>query len=179
VDREAFLSETNWALVSPDKHDSVLHGALPSYAQDINDLLHPHLRLSKSLVPVPSLNPGDYLIWHPDLIHTSLPGEDAAMVCLPACPLTQTNALYLARQRKAFLLGGPGPDFAGGGCSQDESDHIGRPGVQEVNEAGGEDGLRAMGLYPWDEDEENPDTGLERDVLAMANGILFPCRFGD
>jgi hypothetical protein len=88
---------------------------------------------------------------------------------LPACPLTQTNALYLARQRKAFLLGSPPPDFGGG---RGESEHAGRPGVQDVNDAGGDDGLRAMGLLPWDEEEA--DTDAEREVLAMANGILFP-----
>jgi hypothetical protein len=92
---------------------------------------------------------------------------------LPACPLTQTNALYLARQRKAFLLGRPGPDFLGvshrrGG----ESEHVDRPGVQEVNDAGGDEALRAMGLLPWDEEEADCDR--DREVLAMANGILFP-----
>ncbi|SPQ18042.1 273e3e92-24c6-45ec-8849-31d72254a53f [Thermothielavioides terrestris] len=125
----------------------ILHGAVPSYAQELNPALHPHLELQRSLVPVPQLEPGDYLVWHPDL----------------------TNALYLARQRKAFLLGQPGPDFGGG---RGESEHEGRPGVQDVNDAGGDDGLRAMGLLPWDEEEA--DTDEEREVLAMANGILFP-----
>ncbi|OIW26104.1 hypothetical protein CONLIGDRAFT_656656 [Coniochaeta ligniaria NRRL 30616] len=145
---EAFLSETNWTLIPPEKQDSILHGALPSYLQEINNLLHPHLRLGESLVSIPTLEPGDYLIWHPDLIHADVPGDGATMICLPACPLTQSNALYVAQQRKAFLLGNPAPDFTGGGSSQGESYHIGRPGVQDVSEAGGEDGLRAMGLYP-------------------------------
>lgn len=173
---EAFLSETNWTLIPPDEQDSVLHGALPSYAQEINNLLHPHLRLGESLVSIPTLEPGDYLVWHPDLIHTAVPGDGTMMICLPACPLTQSNALYIAQQRKAFLLGNPAPDFARGGSNQGESYHIGRPGVQDVSEAGGEDGLRAMGLYPWDEDDAETET--ERQVFAMANGILFPDRFG-
>lgn len=138
---------------------------------------------------------------------------------LPCRPLTQTNALYLSRQRKAFLLGRPGPDFGGGGqalshqghknygtygygyggvrstvngpgpyshlrddsgtsgCGSgrgtgDESSHMGSAGVQYVNDAGGGDGLRAMRLLPWDEEEAH--TEAEREVLAMANGILFP-----
>jgi hypothetical protein len=110
---------------------------------------------------------------------------------LPSCPLTQTNALYLARQRKAFLLGHPAPDFSGPGSTGSsvgggggsgsgsgsgggggESTHPSRPGVQDVNDAGGDDGLRAMGLLPWDEEEADEDK--EREVLAMANGILFP-----
>jgi hypothetical protein len=175
---EAFLSEENWTLVPLDKEDSILHGALPSYAQEINNLFHPHLRLGESLVPVPSLEPGDYLIWHPDLIHASVPGDGSTMLCLPACPLTQNNALYLAQQRKAFLLGNQGPDFAsvGGGPCLGECYHVGRPGVQDVSEGGGEDGLRAMGMYSWDEDEAQ--TEREREVMAMANEILFPDGFG-
>lgn len=174
--RDAFLSETNWTLIPPDHQTSILHGALPSYTQEINDLLHPHLDLSDSLISVPSLNPGDYLIWHPDTIH-AVSGGNSAMLYLPAVPLTQTNALYLARQRKAFLLGHPGPDFGGGGGRDSgESDHVGRPGVQEVSDAGGDEALRAMGLLPWDEDDA--ETGADRKVLDMVNGILFPDRFG-
>ncbi|KAL2154958.1 hypothetical protein VTH82DRAFT_3634 [Thermothelomyces myriococcoides] len=229
--------DAEWAFDRPQ--NSILHGALPGYAQQITPSLHPHLQLDRSLIPVPDLHPGDYLVWHPDLIHRVIPHDDgspplpppsprphqhrcpsadpespsrstpsvaaaaaAAATCmyLPACPLTQTNALYLARQRKAFLLGQPGPDFAWGGghghghghehgrresggtaWSRDGSDSgcgcgvgatISRPGAQEVLDAGGDDGLRAMGLLPWDEEEADEDK--EREVLAMANGILFP-----
>ncbi|KAK4242649.1 hypothetical protein C8A03DRAFT_39990 [Achaetomium macrosporum] len=180
-------NKTEWVFNRPQ--NSILHGALPSYAQEISPTLHPHLQLDRSLVPVPDLKPGDYLVWHPDLIHAISPeeppdseteteetgsGSGPAYMYLPACPLTQTNALYLARQRKAFLLGHPGPDFLGVGGSGrgGESGPAGRPGVQEVNDAGGDEGLRAMGLLPWDEEEA--DSNREREVLAMANGILFP-----
>ncbi|KAL2184369.1 DUF1479-domain-containing protein [Thermothelomyces heterothallicus CBS 203.75] len=209
--------DARWAFNHPQ--NSILHGALPSYAQQITPSLHPHLQLDRSLISVPDLQPGDYLVWHPDLIHRIIPDRPqpqphhhhhhhhpsdsdpdpsssssysraaAACMYLPACPLTQTNALYLARQRKAFLLGHPGPDFAWGGpgpgqgrresgepvwgCDgSDGGGVIGRPGAQEVLDAGGDDGLRAMGLLPWDEEEADEDK--EREVLAMANGILFP-----
>ncbi|KAL2165311.1 hypothetical protein VTH06DRAFT_608 [Thermothelomyces fergusii] len=222
---EAGGDPSQWAFDHPQ--NSILHGALPSYAQQITPSLHPHLQLDRSLVPVPDLQPGDYLVWHPDLVHRIIPdgprppsdpdpalssssspspsfpsylraaAAAAACMYLPACPLTQTNALYLARQRKAFLLGHPGPDFAWGGhghghgnghgrresgeptWSRDGSESgcgcgigISRPGAQEVLDAGGDDGLRAMGLLPWDEEEADEDK--EREVLAMANGILFP-----
>ncbi|KAK0617995.1 hypothetical protein B0T17DRAFT_591915 [Bombardia bombarda] len=185
------LSSQNWSLTRPQ--NSILHGALPSYAQDINRALHPHLQLDRSLVAIPPLEPGDYVLWHPDLVHvvdgphvgitrtTAAPAaaatspfeknEDSgsAAMYLPACPLTQTNALYLSRQRKAFLLGCPAPDFSGG---RGESSHAGRAGVQDVNDAGGDEGLRAMGLLPWDEEDAADDA--EREVLAVANSILFP-----
>lgn len=171
-----------WTFDRPQ--NSLLHGAVPSYAQEITPALHPHLDLGRSLVSVPGLEPGDYLVWHPDLIHSISPSPSMststcsgpAYMNLPACPLTQTNALYLARQRKAFLLGRPGPDFdSGGGRRHGEGEHASRPGVQAVNDAGGDDGLRAMGLLPWDEEEAGTaDQDREREVLAMANGILFP-----
>ncbi|KAB5549958.1 hypothetical protein GE09DRAFT_1174693 [Coniochaeta sp. 2T2.1] len=181
----AFLSESNWTLLPPDKQDSILHGALPSYAQEINSLLHPHLRLAESLVPVPTLDPGDYLIWHPDLVHAATTaGADggsgsSTMICLPACPLTQGNVLYLAQQRKAFLAGATGPDFASGGGYAGETGHVGRPGTGEVGEAGGEEGLRAMGLWAWDEDGVGVgEREREREARRMGNGILFPDGFG-
>ncbi|KAI1334369.1 DUF1479-domain-containing protein [Xylariaceae sp. FL0016] len=163
-----FLHELNWTLnVS---QTSILHGAVPGYIQELSDVLHPHLQLSQTMVPIPRVEPGDYVIWHPDTVHAVDPVhlgvDDASVLYIPACPLTQTNTLYLARQRRAFLLGSPAPDFdLGTGMStRGESEHVGRFGVQEVADAGGEEGLRAMGLSPWI-------------LLALANGILFPDRF--
>lgn len=168
---QGFLDEANWVL--DRAQTSVLHGALPSYMQELNSVLHPHLQLDRSLVPIPAVEPGDYVIWHPDLIHkvdeVHRGQLDSSVMYIPAC---QTNALFLSRQRKAFLLGYPGPDFEGG---KGESSHMGRPGVQEINDAGGEDALRAMGLMPWEEEEASSDS--EREVLAVANAILFPDQF--
>ncbi|KAH7321259.1 hypothetical protein B0I35DRAFT_351742 [Stachybotrys elegans] len=167
----SFLSSENWRL---ETSTSILHGAVPSYTQELSTTLHPHLRLDKTMVPIPKLEPGDYVVWHCDAVYAvdrTVPhyNVDAAAMYLPACPLTQTNALYLARQRKAFLLGLPSPDFGGG---RGESSHLSRPGVQEVNDAGGNDGLRAMGLLPWD--VEDAETEVDADVIDMANSILFP-----
>ncbi|KAJ0122169.1 hypothetical protein J7T55_002681 [Diaporthe amygdali] len=209
-----FLDPSNWDLTP--SQSPILHGAQPCHSQEINALLHPHLLLDRTLVPVPPLRPGDYVLFHPDVAYamtptlpmppsatgqtppptpqrsrrpssscssssssappsstTSSSATSTTLLYIPACPLTQTNALFLARQRKAFLLGFPGPDFAGGGG---ESFHMGRPGVQEVNEAGGEAALRATGLLAWDEDDAT-EGDAERMVLAAANGILFPDSF--
>lgn len=175
--RPFFHDGDDGSLVRPPT--AVLHGAMPSYAQAVAPAWHPHLELGKSLVGLPRLEAGDYVVWHPDAIHCfdeSVPGEGAGVgMYLPAVPVTQTNALYLCRQRKAFLMGQMGPDFFGGG--RGETCHAGRPGVGEVSEAGGEDGLRAMGLLPFDEEEAGDDE--ERAVLAMANEILFPGLYDD
>lgn len=92
---------------------------------------------------------------------------------MPVCPLTRENAQFLARQRKAFVLGFPGPEFAAiGGVG--ESGYLGRPGVQEIYDVGGEEGLRAMGLLAWDEEGESSTLAAERHLLRAANAILFP-----
>ncbi|KAI1423255.1 DUF1479-domain-containing protein [Xylaria sp. FL1777] len=267
-----FLHPNNWNLnVS---QTSVLHGAVPGYVQELNSALHPHLQLHRTMVSIPDLEPGDYVIWHPDVVHAvdtaSIPphsspnpfrpspnfalsppsknpfapmpsplfspisapnssrsgsssrsdsftyyttsssstsstipsppythsriltatppytaAADATLLYIPACPLTQTNALYLARQRRAFLLGQPAPDFSSASVSTaGERDHAGRAGVQDVADAGGDEGLRGMGLTPWEvrrrgdgrrerEEEREKDVAL----LRLANGILFPDRF--
>ncbi|KAI2471334.1 DUF1479-domain-containing protein [Annulohypoxylon bovei var. microspora] len=178
----SFLHDSNWNLHVAQ--NSVLQGAVPGRGvQELTQALHPHLRLDRSMVPIPRVEPGDYVLWHPDAVHAAAARHagprDAAVLYAPACPLTQTNALYLARQRKAFLLGLPAPDFAeseSGGFlrrARGERDHLARPGVQDVNDAGGEEGLRSMGLLPWDERRG----AAERDLLTLANGILFPDRF--
>ncbi|KAI9171760.1 hypothetical protein HJFPF1_01251 [Paramyrothecium foliicola] len=170
-----YLSPDNWQLEMPPS--AVLHGATPSYNQELNDFLHPHLRLDESMVPVPALGPGDYVIWHSDAIyafdhaasHIPKPEATTTAMYLPVSPLTETNAIYLARQRKAFVLGLPGPDF---GSDDGESFHMSRAGTQDVHDAGGDEGLRAMGLQPWNEDEAGDEA--EATLIEVANAILFP-----
>ncbi|KAI1800728.1 hypothetical protein F4811DRAFT_564508 [Daldinia bambusicola] len=169
----AYLDASNWAL---DKEQStIIHGAVPGHAQRVTAAWHPHLQLDKSLVTPPTLQAGDYIIWHPDQAYqfsntnyrsTSRPqtsssepgaGDTTSMlVYTPAAPLTQTNALFLARQRKAFLRGHPGPDFDSTGTGLgSEAPHTGRLGEKEIREVGGEEGLQAMGLAPWNLSSSN------------------------
>ncbi|KAI0837602.1 DUF1479-domain-containing protein [Hypoxylon sp. FL0890] len=176
-----FLHEDNWNLHVAQ--NSVIQGAVPGNGiQELSQAMHPHLRLDKTMMPIPRVEPGDYVMWHPDTVHAAerihTGTADSSVIYVPACPLTQTNALYLARQRKAFLLGHPAPDFAesGGSPRPGERDYMGRPGVQDVNDAGGEEGLRSMGLLPWD-DKKETTSAVERELLRQANGILFPDRF--
>jgi hypothetical protein len=160
---EKYLDPSNWAL---DKEQStIIHGAVPGHAQRVTAAWHPHLQLDKSLVTPPTLRAGDYIVWHPDQAYqfsntnyrtnAKPDGSDAGshtsmLVYSPAAPLTQTNALFLARQRKAFLRGHPGPDFDSTGTGLgSEAPHTGRLGEKEIREVGGEEGLQAMGLAPW------------------------------
>jgi hypothetical protein len=179
---DAFLDPSNWAL---DKDQStIIHGAVPGHAQRLTELWHPHLHIRRTLVTIPTLQTGDYIVWHPDLAYhiTSnpnvmasraptppprsaddddgpIPGRPVSiLVYVPAAPLTQTNALYLARQRKTFQRGHPGPDFdsTGSGLGS-EATHVGRPTETDIAEVGGPAGLQAMGLAPFDVAPTPPD----------------------
>ncbi|KAL1836302.1 hypothetical protein VTJ49DRAFT_5326 [Mycothermus thermophilus] len=171
---DAFLDPSNWTL---DREQStIIHGAVPGHAQRLTELWHPHLHLRRTLVTIPTLQTGDYIVWHPDLAYhiTSnpnvmasrapsppLPGEDAEsvpsgrpvsiLVYVPAAPLTQNNALYLARQRKTFQRGHPSPDFdwTGSGLGS-EATHVQRPTETYIGEVGGPAALQSMGLAPFD-----------------------------
>lgn len=151
TDREAsgFLDASNWALDA--EQSSVLQGASLGLTQELNEALHPHLDLSKTMVHVPEVRPGDYVAWHCDSLHAvdkvHAGQGDSSVLYIPACPLTQANAEYLVRQREAFLAGVPGPDFPGG---KGESEHVGRMTTQDIDKAGGKEALAAMGLGPWE-----------------------------
>ena len=61
-----YLSSENWKLKSASEMDSTLHGANPGSSQEFNDVLHPHLDLKHSMVHVPTIKPGDFVVWHCD-----------------------------------------------------------------------------------------------------------------
>lgn len=174
---EAYLDASNWAL--DHEQSTIIHGAVPGHAQRLTELWHPHLHIRRTLMTIPTLQAGDYIMWHPDLAYhitsngsiaasraptpppedpsssssasSAAPNNVSILVYVPAAPLTQTNALYLARQRKTFQRGHPGPDFdATGSGLGSEASHAGRPGEAEIAEIGGPAGLQAMGLAPFD-----------------------------
>lgn len=167
---ERFLDPDNWVL-EPEP-SSWLQGATPGNGQELRPQLHPHLDLARSMVHVPRVAPGDYVAWHCDGIHAvdhSHGGKtDSSVLYIPACPLTEANAAYLARQRDCFVRGVPSPDFGGG---VGESEHVGRLGVGDVVEMAGVEGRRAFGLERWEEGEAGLKKG-EKELLERANKAL-------
>lgn len=167
---DSFLDPTNWELDT--SRNSWLHGATPGHGQELRPFLHPHLDLPNSMVHVPRVNPGDYVSWHCDTIHAvdsiHAGKSDSSVMYIPACPLTVTNAEFMARQRDCFLSGEPCPDFGGG---KGESEHVRRPGVEDVRKVDGNEGMRAFGLKEWDSSEPDLTSG-QREVMDRANKIL-------
>ncbi|KAL6696523.1 hypothetical protein J3F84DRAFT_370355 [Trichoderma pleuroticola] len=144
---DAFLDEKNWTFTGDADMTSDLQGAHPGHGQELNDELHPHLELSRTMTHVPEIKPGAFVAWHCDTIHAvdkvHKGQSDSSVLYIPVCPVTELNAQYLVRQRQAFLDGTPGPDFPGG---DGESKHIGRPTEDMVRRWVNPEGRRAMGL---------------------------------
>jgi hypothetical protein len=150
----------------------VIQGATPGHGQELNDIIHPHLQLKNSMVHMPTVNPGDFVAWHCDTIHavdkTHRGKSDSSVLYIPVCPLTVENASFLAHQRSTFLAGTPSPDFGGG---EGESNHAGRPTLEDVPSLMQADGIRAMGLRPWDSTAPGLEKG-QREVMDRANKEL-------
>lgn len=149
-------------------------GATPGSLQFLpTDELHPHLFMEKSMVGIPPVKPGDYVFWHCDLVHEVdkfHPGERDSSVsyngCVPLCPYNIEN---MASMRQSFLDVLPPKDFEKyehGELEREHEDH----GAKRENILSLE-GLRAMGLEPFDVNEEGLTPG-QREVRKMANARL-------
>lgn len=188
IPTDQYLDASNWQFTSGSDMTSELHGATPGHGQEFTEFQHPHLELNRTMVHVPKVRPGDYVVWHCDCkspfvtawhkgtnlvtaIHavdkTHKGTSDSSVLYIPVCPLTERNAKYAAIQRQAFLDGTPGPDFSGG---IGESQHIQRPSLQDLRGVADIDGLRATGFEKLV--AANSDTAGSQDVTSIANTVL-------
>lgn len=158
-----------------DDTTPVFPGATPGSSQFFpTEELHPHLRMEKTMVGIPPVNPGDYVFWHCDLIHEVdkfHPGKNDSSVSFNACvPLCPYNVQNLLRIREDFQKAIPPRDFRGLGrgheVERDHDDHGARP--ENILSP---DGKRAMGFEAFDVDAEHLTAG-QRDVRAYANRLL-------
>ncbi|CZS94522.1 related to DUF1479 domain protein [Rhynchosporium agropyri] len=167
-----YLSFENWKLKTAQEMDSALHGANPGSSQEFNDVLHPHLDLKTSMVHVPTIKPGDFVVWHCDTIHAvdqvHTGKTDSSVMYIPVCPVTDLNAKYLVQQREAFETGKPAPDFPGG---KGESDHIGRATTESVFCDANETSLSTMGLSRLRTSETDELPGAQK-VIERSNQLL-------
>lgn len=87
-------------------------------SQELNDETHPHLQLSKTMVSIPKVAPGDQAWWHADMIHAVESVHQgkgpSAVMYIPSVPMTSTNLGYVRDQRESFKARRPPPDFPGG-----------------------------------------------------------------
>lgn len=112
VEEEAFLDESNWVFTAPGDMTSDLQGATLGHCQEISDEWHPHLDLGRTMLNVPAVEPGDYVVWHcdgkfrcsplicryshSDLISLSQP----SMPWIPSTPAPPTPPCYTSRSAR-------------------------------------------------------------------------------
>jgi hypothetical protein len=65
--RAGFLDPDNWVFTAGEEMTSDLQGATPGHGQEFSDeLMHPHLELDRTMVHIPEVKPGDFVVWHCD-----------------------------------------------------------------------------------------------------------------
>jgi hypothetical protein len=97
-----------------DIDDDALCGAAPSRALTISETYH--AKLLRAYVPIPVVEPGDTVWWHPDVIHgveDHHTGDGYSNVMyIGAAPACEKNDRFLPKQLQAFEAGESSPDFA-------------------------------------------------------------------
>jgi len=62
---EEYLAPDNW-IFTGEEMTSELQGATPGHGQELSVDLHPHLELDTSMIHMPPVKPGDFVVWHCD-----------------------------------------------------------------------------------------------------------------
>ncbi|KAJ5889058.1 hypothetical protein N7495_009099 [Penicillium taxi] len=154
------------------KMDATFPGSVPGACQEYNPVTHPELELETTMVSIPYVQPGDFVAWHCDSLH-SVDKEhrgkgDSSVMYIPATPLCDMNVEYLLKQRKAALEYSPPWDFPGAGS-------VGEFGFKGATDwsALNIDGKRAMGMgdSPWEITHEMSEG--EKAAIRSANAACF------
>lgn len=131
--------------------DNDFPGSVPGACQEYNPVTHPHLDLESTMVSVPKVEPGDFVAWHCDSLHSvdkeHRGAKDSSVLYIPATPMCEMNVDYLLKQRDAAQAYSPPWDFPGAGGSGEQ----GFKGALDWSSVNA-DGLRAMGMgnKPWE-----------------------------
>ena len=118
-----------------DVVDDGLCGATPGRALSADP--NWHADILGGLVSIPTVEPGDTVWWHPDVIHSVADehaGKDYAnVIYIGASPRCGKNEVYIRKQADKFLTGESAPDFA---AEDYEVDFKGRATVDDLTEMG-------------------------------------------
>ena len=118
-----------------DVAEDDLCGALPGRALGASQEWHNEIL--EGLISIPTVEPGDTVWWHPDVIHSVASehqGDDYAnVIYVGASPVCAKNEAYARRQADAFYSGRSAPDFA---AEDYEVNFEGRATVDDLTELG-------------------------------------------
>ena len=120
-----------------DLAEDDLCGATPGRALSADPQWHGDIL--EGLVSIPTVEPGDTVWWHPDIIHAVADehnGSDYAnVIYIGASPRCAKNEAYVRKQATKFLAGESAPDFA---AEDYEVDFKGRATVDDLTALGRE-----------------------------------------
>lgn len=132
---------------------------------------HPHLRQLETVFSIPYANTGDYVFWHSDLAHEvdkQHNGKGESSVFFNAfCPLCPYNIESLIDTRDSFKKGMHPKDFRTDGVKRANEGDFEDHGARRENILS-LDGLKAMGLEPFDENEPGLTEGQMK-IRKIAN----------
>ena len=118
-----------------DVADDDLCGATPGRALGASPEWH--AEILEGLVSIPTVEPGDTVWWHPDVIHSvaneHTGSEYANVIYIGASPVCAKNEAYARKQAEAFLAGRSAPDFA---PEDYEVDFEGRATIDDLTDLG-------------------------------------------
>jgi hypothetical protein len=118
-----------------DVPDDDLCGATPGRALSVSEQWHSELLAGK--ISIPTVEPGDTVWWHPDVVHAvgdEHHGKDYAnVIYIAASPKCAKNQAYAYGQAQKFLAGESAPDFA---AENYEVDFKGRATVDDLTPLG-------------------------------------------
>ena len=127
-----------WVLLralQDDVDDTDLCGARAGRALGITE--NHHQMLLDAYVPIPTVEPGDTVWWHPDVIHgvedQHQGSEYSNVMYIGAAPRCSKNAQFLELLRPAFEQGQSSPDFA---PEDYETDFSGRFTIDQLSALG-------------------------------------------
>ncbi|KAL5338999.1 hypothetical protein BJX70DRAFT_398196 [Aspergillus crustosus] len=152
--------------------DATFPGSVPGACQEYNPVTHPHLELDTTMVSVPEVEPGDFVAWHCDSLH-SVDKEhrgtgDSSVLYIPATPMCEMNVEYLLKQRNAAREYSPPWDFPGAGGEGER----GFEGAVDWDQVSGE-GQQAMGMGRKRWELTGDMTEGERAAVEAANRACF------
>lgn len=118
-----------------DVPDDELLLARPGKALGVDKTHHPDLW--RGIVPIQTVEPGDTVWWHPDVVHAvgdeHAGDEYANVIYVGASPACAKNETYARRQAASFLDGRSPPDFA---AEDHEVDFRGRATIADLTDLG-------------------------------------------
>ena len=127
-----------------DVPEDSLCGAEPGRALHITPEWHS--LLLPALAPIPLVEPGDTIWWHPDVVHglesVHTGSGYSNVVYIGSAPECPKNTAYLERQRAAFVAGESAPDFA---PEHYEAGFAGRARLEDLSPLG----RKQMGFDAW------------------------------